>query len=123
MRRAGQTPHGARPNREGVQFRLGACRLGAPQPPGRSLEPRSNAWPRGMTVPPQGGQNSAYRSGCHNLFTVISLLTTSSVSVHNSVHFSLENTLMARVNILQRVRTETGWHNVALPRNPKGKIK
>ena len=43
----------------------GACRLGAPQPPGRSLEPRSNARPRGMTVPSQGGQNSAYRSGCH----------------------------------------------------------
>jgi hypothetical protein len=64
MRRAGQTPHGARPNREGVQRKLDACRLGAPQPPGRSLEPRSNAWPRGMTVLPQGRQNSAYRSGC-----------------------------------------------------------
>jgi len=39
------------------------------KPSGRSLEPRSNAWPRGMTVPPEqsGGQNSAYRSGCHNL--------------------------------------------------------
>ena len=57
MRRAGQTPHGARPNREGfpgkLRFRRRACRLGAPQPPGRSLEPRSNAWPRGMTVLPE----------------------------------------------------------------------
>src|SRR5208337_902105 len=51
MRRAGRTPHGARPNREEVRFRPDACRLGAPQPPGRSLEPRSNAWPRGMIVP------------------------------------------------------------------------
>src|SRR4030081_99975 len=70
MRRAGQTPHGAKPNREGFSGQTfgdagNACRLGAPQPPGRSLEPRSNAWPRGMTVPPQGGQNSAYRSGWH----------------------------------------------------------
>jgi len=53
MQRAGQTPHGARPNREGAWLRLGACRLGAPQPPGRSLEPRSNARPRGMTVLPE----------------------------------------------------------------------
>ena len=58
MRRAGQTPHGARPNREGFPgkpsgFAGEACRLGAPQPPGRSLEPRSNAWPRGMTVLPE----------------------------------------------------------------------
>jgi len=67
MRRAGQTPHGARPNREGIRRKLEACRLGAPQPPGRSLELRSNAWPRGMTVPSQDGQNSAYRSGCHKL--------------------------------------------------------
>jgi hypothetical protein len=66
MQRAGQTPHGARPNREGFQRKLKAHRLGAPQPPGRSLEPRSNAWPRGMTVPQHSccGQNSAYRSGC-----------------------------------------------------------
>jgi len=34
------------------------------KPPGRSLEPHSNVRPRGMAVPPQGGQNSAYRSGC-----------------------------------------------------------
>src|SRR6201987_2226036 len=68
MLRAGQTPHGARPNREeGFGFGRNTCRLGASQPPGRSLEPCSNARPRGMTVPPQGGQNSAYRSGCHNL--------------------------------------------------------
>src|ERR1700691_3561863 len=55
MRRAGQTPHGARPNREGFSVEPSgllenACRLGAPQPPGRSLEPHSNARPRGMTV-------------------------------------------------------------------------
>src|SRR5437667_6285608 len=39
------------------------------KPPGRSLEPRSNARPRGMTVllEQSGRQNSAYRSGCHNL--------------------------------------------------------
>ena len=45
------------------------CRLGASQPPGRSLEPRSNARPRGMTVlrEQSRGQNSAYRSGCHNI--------------------------------------------------------
>src|SRR5271157_1035353 len=58
MRRAGQTPHGARPNREGFPgkpsgFAGDACRLGAPPPPGRSLEPRSNARPRGMTVLPE----------------------------------------------------------------------
>jgi hypothetical protein len=44
-----------------------ACLLDAPQTPGRSLERRSNASPRGMIVPgPQGrGQNSAYRSACY----------------------------------------------------------
>ena len=77
MHSAGQTPHGARPNREGFPASLracwDACRLGAPQPPGRSLEPRSNARPRGMTVPLEqsGGQNSAYRSGCHKLLLSI----------------------------------------------------
>ena len=78
MQRAGQTPHGARPNREGPGFGVKAspgrtCRLGASQPPGRSLEPRSNAWPRGMTVlrEQSSRQNSAYRSGCHKfLFSV-----------------------------------------------------
>ena len=50
MKRAGQTPHGARPNREEARLRLGACRLGALAPPGRSLEPPSNVWPRGMVV-------------------------------------------------------------------------
>ena len=67
MARAGQTPHGARPNREGARGNSGTCWLGASQPPGRSLEPGSNAGPRGMTVLPQGRQNSAYRSGCHKL--------------------------------------------------------
>ncbi len=39
------------------------------KPSGRSLEPCSDAWPRGMTVPPEqsGGQNSAYRSGCQEV--------------------------------------------------------
>src|SRR5205807_4206320 len=74
MQRAWQTPHGARPNRKGPGFAWETCRLGASQPSGRSLEPRSNARPRGMTVPPQGGQNSAYRSGCHKLIVVIYLL-------------------------------------------------
>jgi hypothetical protein len=57
---------------------LGACRLGASQPPGRSLEPRSNVRPRGMTVPPEqsGGQNSAYRSGCHKLLFSITYRNT-----------------------------------------------
>ena len=43
------------------------------KPPGRSLEPHSNARPRGMAVPQEQsrGQNSAYRSGCHNfLFSI-----------------------------------------------------
>ncbi len=83
MRRAGQTPHGARPNREEVppwrpvldirqEPAATAGRVPARRaiPPGRSLEPRSNARPRGMTVPPQGGQNSAYRSGCHIISTI-----------------------------------------------------
>lgn len=30
---------------------------------------------------------------------------------------------MARVNILRRVRTQTGWRNIALKRNSKGRIK
>jgi hypothetical protein len=39
------------------------------KPSGRSLEPRSNARPRGMAVPQQQccGQNSAYRPGCYKL--------------------------------------------------------
>jgi hypothetical protein len=51
------------------------------QPSGRSLEPRSNARPRGMTVPPEqsGGQNSAYRSGCHKLLLSITCRTPVSV--------------------------------------------
>jgi hypothetical protein len=48
---------------------VGAQFGGAPPPPGRSLELRSNAWPRGMTVLQHSccGQNSAYRSGCHKV--------------------------------------------------------
>jgi hypothetical protein len=90
MLRAGQTPHGARPNREEVPASAGrvpARRASLPparvfglrwcalKPPGRSLEPRSDVWPRGMAVPPEGGQNSAYRSGCllFNNLRVVSL--------------------------------------------------
>jgi len=65
MRDAWQTPHGARPNREGVEdgashFQRVSARNA--KLPGRSLEPISNDRPRGMTV--SGGnavQNSAYR--------------------------------------------------------------
>ena len=70
MPRAGQTPHGARPNREEVRdFGCGHVPARCVKPSGRSLEPRSNARPRGMAVPPEqsSGQNSAYRSGCHKL--------------------------------------------------------
>jgi hypothetical protein len=61
----------------------GTCRLGASQPPGRSLEPRSNARPRGMTVPPEqsGGQNSAYRSGCHKLIYFQALIKSGPIIV------------------------------------------
>ena len=74
MQRAGQTPHGARPNREGAR-NFGSAHAPARRvkPPGRSLEPGSDAGPRGMAVPPErsGGQNSAYRSGCHKLLLSI----------------------------------------------------
>src|SRR5580692_587139 len=78
MQRAGQTTHGARPNRKGVRgFGRGHVPARRVQPSGRSLEPRSDAWPRGMTVPLEqsGGQNSAYRSGCRNLFLLITSRT------------------------------------------------
>jgi len=48
-----------------------ACRLGAPQLPGRSLEPYSNVRPRGMIALPLfagGRQNSAYRPGSYLSF-------------------------------------------------------
>jgi hypothetical protein len=71
MSRAGQTPHGARPNRKGVRdLGLGHVPARCVKPSGRSLEPRSNARPRGMAVPQEQscGQNSAYRSGCQQTF-------------------------------------------------------
>ena len=79
MQRAGQTTHGARPNREEVRDLIltnqdfGHVPARCVQPSGRSLEPRSNAWPRRMGVPPEqsGGQNSAYRSGCHKFLLSI----------------------------------------------------
>src|SRR5581483_1576182 len=65
MLRAGQTPHGARPNREGSAACGGASQHGAPELPGRSLMSAcSNAPPRGMIVVfglRFGQQNSAYR--------------------------------------------------------------
>ena len=63
---AGQTPHGARPNREGIPVAtpVNALRLETPQLPGRSLEPASDGRPRGMTIAAATPlQNSAYRSG------------------------------------------------------------
>jgi hypothetical protein len=70
MARAGQTPHGARPNREEVRgFDRGHVPARCVKPSGRSLEPRSDARPRGMAVQQEQsrGQNSAYRSGCHKI--------------------------------------------------------
>jgi hypothetical protein len=77
-----------------------------------------------MTVLPDssGRQNSAYRSGCHNFPVFNILLNSSRLSVHNSVHFSAE-ARVARVNILQRVKIEGGWANVALKRNTTGRIR
>src|SRR5581483_1170860 len=72
MGRAGQTPHGARPNREEVPPEtVGHVPARCVKPPGRSLEPGSDARPRGMAVLRQHcrGQNSAYRSGCHKPFS------------------------------------------------------
>ena len=45
------------------------------KPPGRSLEPGSNARPRGMAVLPEqsGRQNSAYRSSCQQIIVVPAL--------------------------------------------------
>src|SRR5205809_7726648 len=50
MREARQTPHGARPNREGVAPQGACVPARRAKPSGRSLEPCSNEWPRGMTV-------------------------------------------------------------------------
>src|SRR5436305_4343737 len=50
MHEARQTPHGARPNREGVAPQGACASARRAKPSGRSLEPCSNAWPRGMTV-------------------------------------------------------------------------
>src|SRR5690348_6240703 len=51
---AGQTPHGARPNREATRAvgsrRSTRERTARPKPPGRPLEPASNAGPRGMVI-------------------------------------------------------------------------
>src|SRR5712671_55247 len=53
MLEAGQTPHGARPNREGIEdgaSRSQCVSARRAKLPGRSLEPFSNGRPRGMTV-------------------------------------------------------------------------
>jgi hypothetical protein len=84
MTRAGQTPHGARPNRKEVRgFSRGHVLARCVKPSGRSLEPGSDAWPRGMAVAqhPCCGQNSAYRSGCLLSFSINNLLTSSRLGV------------------------------------------
>ena len=71
MSRAWQTPHGARPNRKEVRdLGFGHVPARCVKPSGRSLEPRSDARPRGMAVQQEQsrGQNSAYRSGCRKVF-------------------------------------------------------
>jgi hypothetical protein len=68
MRRAGQTPHGARPNREGASgspgMRAGSARhnlrVGRLS---RAAMRGPEEWPSRLEQ--SGGQNSAYRSGCH----------------------------------------------------------
>ena len=75
-----------------------------------------------MTVPPQGGQNSAYRSGSYNIHIFNLLLKIDSLGVHNGVRFFWRHSV-ARVNLLQRVKTEKGWMNVALGRTSKGRIR
>jgi hypothetical protein len=65
MLEAWQTPHGARPNREGIPDSniQNTSRLEGVKLSGRSLEPISNDRPRGMTVSGSNAvQNSAYRS-------------------------------------------------------------
>src|SRR5580698_1494557 len=79
MSRAWQTPHGARPNRKEVRdLGFGHVPARCVKPSGRSLEPRSDARPRGMAVQQEQsrGQNSAYRSGClkSTLFSAICFL-------------------------------------------------
>jgi hypothetical protein len=61
---------GRKPGLGSHESRFGHVPARCVKPSGRSLEPRSDAWPRGMTVPLEqsGGQNSAYRSGCHKFF-------------------------------------------------------
>src|SRR5882724_9041623 len=51
MHGAGQTPHGARPNREEIPAAMPECVPARDAKlPGRSLEPSSDVRPRGMTV-------------------------------------------------------------------------
>ncbi len=118
MLRAGQTPHGARSNREEAPEDRSAYRLGAPQPPGRSLEPRSNAWPRGMTVPSQDGQNSAYRSGCHKPLP-IPLLPTALVTANRLKARDFHRARSARPHRntapRQCLQNQLGWEPAADP--------
>ncbi len=104
MRRAGQTPHGARPNREEVRgFGRGRVPARCAKPSGRSLEPRSNARPRGMAVLAEqsGRQNSAYRSSCFRLISALAKKNRAqddsrpaavavSVSAHSNVRYRIE---------------------------------
>src|SRR5882672_10315116 len=92
MSRAGQTPHGARPNREEVpDFGRGHVPARCVKPPGRSLEPRSDARPRGMAVPQEQsrGQNSAYRSGCQVHAVATNPMAHSLSQAKNYIHKTL----------------------------------
>ena len=60
-----------------------------------------------------GGQNSAYRSGCHKHCIFINLLTPLDRSVAQ----------VARVNITKQVKAQHGWRNVALARDARHRIK
>src|SRR5216683_1115505 len=108
MRRAGQTPHGARPNREGASgspgMRAGSARhnlrVGRLS---RAAMLGPEEWPSRLEQ--SGGQNSAYRSGCNISFSFNNLLTSNCLSGHNSVHFAQRDAPMARVNITKQIKT------------------
>jgi hypothetical protein len=89
----------------------GTCRLGASPPPGRSLEPRSNAWPRGMTVllERSGRQNSAYRSGCHIEFEVPRLRSGFRLRSPAALTSANRLNLQARLPTVPAVSIMNGW--------------
>ena len=69
------------------------------KPSGRSLEPGSNARPRGMAVAQEQscGQNSAYRSGCHKLSGRQSLTKSPGIHCDGGVGPALDWALRNRV--------------------------